>query len=111
VSSTSTLYLLHFEPAYQAPIGDTGLVKVAGHYLGSTAGSAEARLAEHLAGRGSPLVRAAVAAGCAIELVAIGAGDKKAERRLKRRHQHSVYCPRCSSSPKPLSAGGDHAPA
>lgn len=103
MSSTTTLYLLHFTPAYRAPIGDTGRVKVAGHYLGSTAAPVEDRLAEHLAGRGSPLVRAAVAAGCRVELVAVGAGDKKAERRLKRRHQHSAYCPRCSSSPKPLS--------
>ena len=108
MSSTSTLYLLHFEPAYRAPIGDTGRVKVAGHYLGSTAGTAEARLAEHLAGRGPPLVRAAVAAGCAIELVAVGRGGKRDERRLKRRHQHSTYCPRCSSQPKPLSARRDH---
>jgi hypothetical protein len=102
VSSTTTLYLLHFSPAYEAPIGETGRVKVAGHYLGSTAAPVEARLAEHLAGRGSPLVRAAVAAGCAVELVAVDAGDRKAERRLKRRHQHSVYCPRCSTQPKPL---------
>lgn len=104
MTATSTVYLLHFEPAYRAPIGDTGRVKVAGHYLGSTAGTAEARLDEHLHGRGSPLVRAAVAAGCAIELVAIGAGDKKAERRLKRRHHHAAYCPRCSVQPKPLCA-------
>jgi len=111
VSSTTTVYLLHFEPAYEAKIGDTGRTNVAGLYLGSTAAPVEDRLAEHLAGRGSPLVRAAVAAGCAIELVAVGAGDKQVERRLKRRHQHSTYCPRCSSSPKPLSVGGDHAAA
>ena len=111
MSRTSTLYLLHFEPAYRAPIGDTGRVKVAGHYLGSTAAPVEDRLAEHLAGRGSPLVKAAVAAGCQVELVAVGLGDKKVERQLKRRHQHSTYCPRCSSSPKPLCARGAHATA
>lgn len=104
MSSTTTLYLLHFTPAYRAPIAGTDRVKVAGHYLGSTAAPVEDRLAEHLAGRGSPLVRAAVAAGCVVELVAVGAGTKRDERRLKRRHQHSTYCPRCSSSPKPLSA-------
>jgi len=108
MSSTSTLYLLHFEPAYTAPIGDTGRVKVAQHYLGSTGSTAELRLAEHLAGHGSPLVKAAVAAGCVVELVAVGAGGKQAERRLKRRHRHADYCPRCRTAPKPLS-GANHA--
>lgn len=111
MSSTTTLYLLHFSPAYRAPIGDTGRVKVAGHYLGSTASSVDDRLAEHLQGRGSPLVRAAHLAGCRVEVVATGAGDKKAERQLKRRHQHSAYCPRCTNRPKPLCARGDHATA
>lgn len=103
MSRTKTLYLLHFEPAYRAPIGTTGRVKTAGHYLGSTAGDVDARLAEHIAGRGSPLVRAAHLAGCRVDVVATGAGGKTAERQLKRRHHHSVFCPRCSSSPKPLA--------
>lgn len=103
MSATTTLYLLHLEPAYTAPIGDTGRMKSAGHYLGSTAGSAEARLAEHVAGRGSPLLRAAVRAGCELELVATGPGGRDAERELKRAHHHALHCPRCSRNPKPLS--------
>lgn len=98
------LYLLHFDPPYRAPIGDTGRVKVAGHYLGSTSGTVDDRLAAHLQGRGSPLVRAAHLAGCRVDVVAVGVGDKTAERQLKRRHRHAVYCPLCSRSPKALAA-------
>lgn len=105
MAHTTTLYLLHFEPAYQAPIGETGRIKVAGHYLGSTAAPVAERLAEHLAGRGSPLVRAAVAAGSQIHLVATAPGGRAAERQLKRSRHHARLCPRCSSQPKPLSGG------
>jgi hypothetical protein len=47
-----TVYVLHFEPAYRH----------ARHYLG-WARDVDARVAEHLAGSASPLVRAAVLAG------------------------------------------------
>jgi hypothetical protein len=47
-----TVYVLHFEPAY----------KHAQHYVGWTAGEVTERIAVHLQGRGSPLVRAAVEA-------------------------------------------------
>ena len=97
------MYLLHFEPTYSAPIGETGRTKKAGHYLGSTGKSVDERLAEHLAGAGSPLVLAAHRAGCSIRVAASGAGDKTIERQLKRRHRHSAYCPVCSRSPRPLT--------
>ena len=96
---TSTVYLLHFEPAYSAPVGDTGRVKTAGHYLGSTAGDAAARLAEHVAGRGSPLVRAAVRAGCQVMLAAQWPGDRRDERAAKRAHHHARLCPICRCRP------------
>ena len=92
---TSTVYLLHFEPPYRAPIGDTGRVKIAGHYLGSTALAADARLAEHIAGRGSPLIRAAIAAGCVVSIVRTWPGDRQLERRFKRAHNHGRLCPVC----------------
>jgi hypothetical protein len=92
---TSTVYLLHFEPAYSAPIGDTGRVKIAGHYVGSCAVPVDERVAEHVAGRGSPLVRAAVAAGCEVLLAATWPGDRKAERHYKRGHRHNRRCPIC----------------
>lgn len=94
MSATSTVYLLHFDPPYTAPTV-TGGVKTAGHYLGSTAGAVEDRLAEHLAGRGSPLVRAAVRAGCDVRVVAQWTGGRVAERNLKRGHRHARYCPVC----------------
>ena len=69
------MYLLHFEPAYRAATV-TGGVKEAGHYLGSCAGDAATRLAEHVAGRGSPLVRAAVQAGSTVSVVRTWRGGR-----------------------------------
>jgi hypothetical protein len=43
----STVYVLHFEPAYQH----------ARHYIGWTAEAVDVRLQTHLEGRGSPLIR------------------------------------------------------
>jgi hypothetical protein len=54
-----TVYVVHVEPAYHH----------ARHYIG-LAVDVDARLAEHLAGAGSPLVRAAVAVGVRVELAA-----------------------------------------
>jgi hypothetical protein len=85
--SDGTVYVLHIEPAYQH----------ARHYVGFTdAASADERVAEHLAGHGSPLVRAALAAGHAVELATSWPGSRTDERRVKRAggHGHRV-CPRC----------------
>jgi len=95
VGFTSTIYLLHFEPAYVAAT-PTGRPKKAGHYLGSTAGEVEARLGLHLAGRGSPLVAAAVAAGCQVRLVRTWPGGRTLERAMKRAHHHARFCPICN---------------
>jgi len=92
---THTLYLLHFTPPYSVPTA-TGGTKTAGHYLGSTGGEVAKRVADHVAGKGSPLVRAAVRAGCAVELVATWPGGRNDERRLKRAHHHARLCPLCS---------------
>jgi len=94
MARTSTVYLLHFEPPYRAATV-TGGVKVAGHYLGSTVQSVEARLREHLEGRGSPLVRAAVAAGSVVTVTRTWKGGRQLERQLKRRHRHASYCEAC----------------
>jgi hypothetical protein len=95
---TSTIYLLHFEPAYSAPIGETGRVKTAGHYLGSTGGNVERRLAEHLSGSGSPLVRAAVRAGSRVLLADTWPGGRTEERKAKRAHHHARRCPFCTGA-------------
>lgn len=99
MARTDTIYLLHFEPAYLAPIGETGRVKRAQHYLGSCAGDPERRRLEHVAGGGSPLVRAAVAAGCAVELAASWPGGRQDERKVKRQHNHARRCPICRKAP------------
>lgn len=80
-----TVYVLHFEPAY----------KHARHYIGWTSDDVTARIAVHLQGRGSPLVRAAVNAGIQIELAATYPGTRNLERRLKRRHKTRQFCAIC----------------
>jgi predicted GIY-YIG superfamily endonuclease len=79
-----TVYVLHFEPAYAH----------ARHYIG-WARDVDARVAEHPAGAGSPLVRAAVAAGVSVQLAAALPGTRQLERRLKRSHKTGQFCPVC----------------
>jgi predicted GIY-YIG superfamily endonuclease len=80
-----TIYIIHLDPPY----------KHAGHYLGWTAENVQARLATHLAGRGSPLIRAAVAAGARVQLADSFPGSRFGERRLKRWHKTGQFCPIC----------------
>ena len=79
-----TVYVLHFEPAYRH----------ARHYIG-WARDVDARVAEHLAGAASPLVRAAVRAGATVTLAASYRGSRQLERRLKRWHKTGQFCPIC----------------
>lgn len=86
-----TVYLLHFEPGLRV----TG-TRVARHYLGWTEGDVDDRLAQHVAGRGSPLVHAAVSAGATVSVARTWpAVDRHFERALKRRHEAPRMCPRC----------------
>ena len=73
------IYLLHFSHSYRH----------ARHYLGYTE-NLEQRLAQHRAGRGSPLIAAAIADGIELELAATWPGDRHDERRRHRlcRHRH-----------------------
>jgi hypothetical protein len=99
VSRTSTIYVLHFDPPYSVRIGGTDRTKTAGHYVGSCAGDVLERVEQHVTGRGSPLVRAAVRAGSTVLLAATLPGDKQAERRLKRTHHRERWCPFCTATP------------
>lgn len=81
------VYVLHFEPAYRH----------ARHYVG-WAVNVDARVAEHLAGVGSPLVRAAVAAGVRVQLAATMPGSRFLERRLKRWKKTGQFCPVCRAA-------------
>jgi len=86
-----TVYLLHLEPGL--PI--TGN-RVARHYIGWAESDVDGRIAQHLAGRGSPLVAAAFAAGGTVTLERTWAGvDRYFERRLKNRHEAPRLCRRC----------------
>lgn len=81
------LYLLHFEPRYLH----------AGHYLGYS-DNVERRVAVHLAcgSKSSPLVRAAIASGCAVTVArTIAGGTRTLERRLKKAGGLSRHCPVC----------------
>ena len=80
-----TVYVLHFDPAY----------KHARHYIGWTAGEVTDRLAVHLQGRGSPLIRAAVAAGVDVQLAATYQGSRYLERQLKSWHNTGRFCAIC----------------
>jgi hypothetical protein len=81
------VYLLHFD----RPLAH------ARHYVGiALDGDPVRRLAEHLAGHGSPLVRAVVEAGIAVDLVLSMPGDRGLERRMHHRHG-SRLCPVCKA--------------
>jgi hypothetical protein len=80
-----TVYVLHFNPPYRH----------AGHYVGWTEGDVCERIAVHLQGRGSPLIRAAVAAGVDVQLAATYEGTRYLERRLKRWHNTGRFCAIC----------------
>jgi hypothetical protein len=81
----SVIYLLHFERSF----------KHARHYLGWTE-DLDRRLAQHRAGRGSPLIAAATADGITFELAATWPGDRTEERRLHRyKNSPGRLCPIC----------------
>jgi hypothetical protein len=83
------IYLLHFERSYYH----------ARHYLGYT-DDLEGRLAAHRAGRGSPLVAAAVRDVIDFALAATWPGDRHHERRLHRYHNSPPQlCPICRTDP------------
>jgi hypothetical protein len=85
------IYLLHFDRSYRH----------ARHYLGYTE-DLEARLAAHRAGRGSPLVAAAVRDGIGFQVAATWPCDRTEERRLHRyRNSPRRLCPICREEPGP----------
>jgi hypothetical protein len=92
-----SVYLLHFEPRF----------KHAGHYIGfSTNGDPEIRINKHLRSlsKGSPLVKAALSAGCTVTVAYVwnGAADRHFERSLKTRKDVCKWCPICGRKRRPI---------
>jgi predicted GIY-YIG superfamily endonuclease len=86
-SGPGTVYLLHFD----GPLGH------AKHYLGFCEnGNLFERIAYHLKGRGSRLVKAAVASGCGIYVVRLWKGATRDDERRLKNHSSTRYCPVCS---------------
>ncbi len=78
-------YLLHLDP----PLAH------ARHYAGiALDGDVPRRVREHVTGHGSPLIAAAVAAGCQVRVVLDVPGDRGLERRWHNAHGTRV-CPEC----------------
>ena len=83
------VYVLHIEPPYEH----------ASHYIGYTTRKVRDRIAEHLAGRGSPLIRAALDAGHSVEVAhSWQCGTRLFERYLKNRKETTRWCRRCGGA-------------
>jgi len=93
-----TVYVLCFARPFH---GANGRHIGARHYIGWTCEPEPTRrVAQHLSGHGSPLVRAVVAAGIGVDLVLALPGDRYLERRFHWRHGTRV-CPRCKTQRPP----------
>lgn len=86
MNNTGTVYLLHFSRPFSH----------ACHYLGWGKNDATKRIASHLAGRGSALTRAVVAAGITLTVVRLWTNkDRNFERSLKNKKNAKGICPIC----------------
>ncbi len=82
------VYLLHFSEK---------VADHAQHYIGFSDIGIERRLARHLNGDGSRLVRAAVQQGIKVTVARLWPnGDRKFERLLKNRKKARCLCPLCN---------------
>ena len=81
------VYLLHFD----RPVNPT---RPARHYLGS-AKNLKTRLAEHRNGQGARLMAVTKERGIGWQLARTWDGDRKTERKLKRRKNAPRLCPVC----------------
>jgi predicted GIY-YIG superfamily endonuclease len=88
MTTTGTVYLLHFDRPYAH----------AAHYTGWAA-DLNVRLAEHAAGRGARLLAVIQAAGIGWQLARTWHGTRNKERALKRQGGASRRCPLCGIHP------------
>lgn len=86
------VYLIHLDPGVPRGGGINSR-----HYIGWTQKPVDQRLAEHVRGAGSPLVKAAVDNGSTVTLARTWAGvDRNFERQLKNRKTAPRLCPICT---------------
>lgn len=96
-----TVYLLHFNK----PLAH------ARHYIGfCESDDPRERVEKHMAGHGSPLVKAALAAGIRVTLAAVIVGDRNFERRIKNRGSLCRWCPKCGRNERPVPTFDPQAP-
>lgn len=89
----ASVYVLHISPRYRH----------AAHYIGFTEGLVHGRIGEHYKGNGSPLIKAALLAGCTVTIAHIFQGASRTfERRLKNRADTVRWCPCCGVNTRPL---------
>lgn len=99
VGAPGWVYLLHFEHEIGSEDNPRGR---AGHYLGHTGRDGlEARLAEHLAGRGARLTQVLLEQGVSWKLVRTWPGGRDLERALKDQKHANRLCPECQPNPQP----------
>src|SRR5262245_3716280 len=98
LNSTGWVYLFHFA----RPLGNLANVRAqAQHYCGyaddpqGDAAGLERRAAEHLAGRGAKITKAAIAQGIEISLVCAWRAPLSFEKQLKARKEAPRLCPIC----------------
>ena len=97
-----TVYLLHLSD-YYGPGGGANGRGTARHYTGWARGGGRGlarRLAQHGTSEGSPLLRAAKAAGLTWVVARTWAGTRARERQLKRQGSAKRRCPLCGISPR-----------
>lgn len=96
-----TVYILCFDPAYSV-ISSSGRVQTAKHYIGFTTDrDPSRRIAQHLAGKGNPLVKAVLDRGGKVNHVKTWrSGTRKFERYLKDRADINHWCPCCGKGRK-----------
>lgn len=98
LSTIGWVYLWHFD----RPLGNLANTRAqAQHYCGycadedGDAAELERRAAQHLAGRGAKITKAAIAQGIEISLVMAWRAPLSFEKRLKRRKDMPRLCPIC----------------
>jgi hypothetical protein len=105
-----TVYLAHLEPGLPVTAD-----RVARHSLGYADGEVSDRIAQHCAGRGSPLIAAVIRAGGTVTVERTWPNvDRSFERALKRRKETPRLCPRCVGAGHTGSRGlllAEHMPA